>query len=137
MRENLQTYVPIPSFSFDLEALEGVSFTFPTILRSLKISQYNIFPFSTDRQRVVHFKRLSTDLCSAPFFFLKDGYAPASIRKAARSLFLPSNYLSSITRLKDVTSAYDGDRRAYIQKNIVERQFPGNEVPQKLYFGSG
>ena len=108
MRENLQTYVPIPSFSFDLEALEGVSFTVLTILLSLKISQYNIFEFSTDRQGIVHVKRLSTDLSSAPFFFLKDVYA-AFIRKAARSFFLPSNYLSSITRLKDVTSAYDGD----------------------------
>lgn len=69
------------------------------------------------------------------FFRLLKPFVTIEEVRDARNQSILSNLISADTLLhENIPSAQQGNRRAYIQKNTVERYFPGDDASTHEYF---
>ncbi|MEM9400723.1 MAG: hypothetical protein AAF984_10995 [Verrucomicrobiota bacterium] len=109
-------------------------FNIPT---TFKISTYHAFSFNAAKPGTVSVKRLSTDQSASEYNLVKAFISITSIRKAAQDYLFSNASRAFVEPLETVPSAHDGNRLAYLIKNVVEQYFPGDDDAKKVLFSCG
>ena len=108
-----------------------------SVPKKFKLSKYHVFEFDGANPFQVRVRVLSNSKESETFRIVRENVRIEDIR-AASSNFLDSvTFEKKIEPLDQVASANEANRRAYLEKNITERYFPGDESLSKRFFGSG
>lgn len=107
-----------------------------TIPKDLKITQYHVFKFDACRPGVVQVKPFSYS-SSTEFNILKNGYTVQQAREGIAEAMMNSTCLVPITPLHEVPSAYQGNRHAYLMKNVLDRYYPNDTKIRAEYFENG
>lgn len=127
----------VPSKSvcwIDWKSLLSQFFTIPT---KFKISEYHIFNFDPSSPAVVKVKRLSTSSTWESYSILKKGLSIAEVLGSVDLSISSGNAALGTTALLDVPSQNEGNRYAYLVKNVCERYYTQDGTFLDAYFGSG
>lgn len=107
-----------------------------TIPRDFKITQYHIFNFDQSRPGVVYAKELTTsDGCE--FNLLKKDVDVIKMQEEIKNLMQSTDGFVPIIPLTEVPSAHEGNRHAYLMKNVINRYYSSNMRVLREYFENG
>lgn len=110
---------------------------FHTIPPALKITKYHCFWFRKPDPSSVKFKRFSTDSAWTKFRLMKLDVTTGSVRRFTVAQLASPDFEFPIEPLVNVPSAYEGNREAYLVKNILERYYSNEFAVRASYFEYG
>lgn len=127
----------VPSNSVSWTDWKEVLIPFFTIPKKFKISEYHVFNFEASSPGTVKVKRLSTTEHWESYRLLKNGLTAMSVLCDIRSSMMNGTNSLHAKALADVPSQQEGNRRAYLVKNICDRYYAQSDTFLDNYFGSG
>lgn len=110
---------------------------FYTVPSSFRITKYHVFAFSAQDKAGMRVKRLSSDEDWEVVRLLKKNITPYDVCASTASRIDHLDMTMSWPSLGEVSSAHEGNRKAYLDKNVIQRYYSNNQALAKLYFGDG
>lgn len=110
---------------------------FFTVPKGLHVSKEHVFRFRKEELGIVSVKHFSSSPTFQSFNLFKRGVSAENVIAETVTVFSERLAVSKWPKLEDVPSTHDGNRRAYLVKNVLDRYFVGDEALRKDYFASG
>lgn len=122
----------------DLEWVDGKSFLskYFVVPSGLHLSKYHVFKFNKNFPGKVMAKSFSFSDHFESFNLLRKGTSHDEVRKLSESGIV-RKFKVVVPPLEKTASIQEGNRKAYLQKHVLDRYYNGNEDVKCRFFGSG
>eukprot|EP00171_Calliarthron_tuberculosum_P002461 IDg2461t1 len=136
LEEGASNSIPIGARSvcwMDWKRLLDQYFKYPS---NLKITHNHIFTFKSESPGFIETKEYASTTTPKRFYLLQSAYDAALTGNVIRDIKRKA-FRSIWQALSDVPSAKEGNRAAYLLKNVLEKYFLGDNMMHTRYFQSG
>lgn len=116
---------------------KGMLEKFYTVPSTFRITRSHVFKFLKASPEVIYVKALSRDEEWSEVRLLKRSVTAHTVRLFTANEFANADFETAAVPLSEVPSANEANRKAYLEKNILERYYSGDDVVARGYFADG
>ena len=106
-----------------------------SMISSFRITKYHVFKDSVENPGEMEVQELSDSLVAKKLTLLKKRVTCSTVRKVFQEEDLFTVHKSGNPVLCQVSFAQEGNRKAYLQKNVLDRYYRENTTLHDAYFG--
>ena len=107
-----------------------------TIPSGFQITRYHVFQFCSTRPGYVRARSLSSSESFYDFSLLRKDVTVRQVRNVRTFMNDPGMHVD-VADLSSVKSTHEGNRRAYLVKNVLDRYYEGQDAIRSSFFENG